>query len=188
MELIPCINCVSVGVADCIGQEKSSRDTFLGKIGSCPTYSDSLYKTCWSLVGVNFLENVDGRILTGSMQVLRVLTEFWSSTESLLISEDPISLPMSAEPVGVPGAALPWGVGSPSFINALRKFKTDKGNVLDYKALMGTTGKDNMLLGAPIIVTGAATSAAATVAASVFVSSLLIPVAALSEQTLDGAG
>ena len=59
MELIPCINCVSVGVAGYIKDPKSFGQTFFGKIGSGGAYSDSLYKTEWSAIGVNFLILVD---------------------------------------------------------------------------------------------------------------------------------
>ena len=121
MELIPCINCVSVGVADYIGVSKSLAGTFFRKIGSIGGFPRSLYKTCWSLVGVNFLlEDDDERILTGSMYESGILSGFCSATEPLVISEGSILLPRSAEPVGVPGAALPCGVGSP-FSGALRE-------------------------------------------------------------------
>ena len=55
MELIPCINCVSVGVADSIGTAKSSADAFFEEIGSEGGQSGSLYKTGWSSDRVNFL-------------------------------------------------------------------------------------------------------------------------------------
>ncbi len=67
MELIPCINCVSVGVVDSIGRSKSFRETFLKEIGAEGGQSDSLYKTCWSSWGVNFLDLGDDERHTGSI-------------------------------------------------------------------------------------------------------------------------
>ena len=108
MESIPCINCVSVVVADYIGYPKSFRGTFLKEIGVEPGQSRSLYKTCWSLRGVNFLTTVDMLERTGSICILETLSEFCSAAEPApTFSEDSALLPRSAEPVGVPGAALP---------------------------------------------------------------------------------
>ena len=68
----------------------------------------SLYKTCWSLVGVNSLSKTDDWIRTGSITVLVTLSEGCSAAEPApTFSEDSALLPKSAEPVGVPGAALP---------------------------------------------------------------------------------
>ena len=114
MELIPCINCVSVGVADSIGTPKSLTQTFFDKIGAEGGQPRSLYKIPSSFIGVNFFEMTDDIIRTGSMHALETLSEGCSATESApTFSEDSALLPKSAEPVGVPGAALPCGVGSP---------------------------------------------------------------------------
>ena len=67
---------MSVGVGAAIGDKKSFGDTFLRKIGSEDTYSASLYKTCWSLVGVNFLRFDDDKSFTGSMYDFITPSEF----------------------------------------------------------------------------------------------------------------
>ena len=108
MELIPCMNCVSVGVAARIGSPKSLGLLFSEKIGSVATNSDCLYKSRWLLRGVNLLVKGDDEQFTESMDVLRVLTEFCSAAEPApTFSEGSALPPTFAEPVGVPGAALP---------------------------------------------------------------------------------
>ena len=66
MELIPCMNCVSVGAAEHIKEPKSFGDTFFVLIGLEDRFPRSLYKTCWLLVGVNFFVLSDDCSRTGS--------------------------------------------------------------------------------------------------------------------------
>jgi hypothetical protein len=123
------MNCVWVGVADSIGTSKSLGPRFFKKIGSQDRFSRFLYKTCWLLRGVNFLDMTDDRSLTGSSSMFstgEVYEEVKgtdrgteTNPEPLVISEGSVWTSCMAEPVGVPGAALPCGVGSP-FSGALR--------------------------------------------------------------------
>ena len=66
MELIPCINCVSVVDEGDLEVSKSLGDAFLKKIGSGSTYFDFLYKTYWLSWGVNFLTLDDTLKVSGS--------------------------------------------------------------------------------------------------------------------------
>ncbi len=65
-------------MAATIGSTQSLGPTFFVEIGSQDRFSDSLYKTCWSLVGVNFFISVDDesfRAGSSSMFNMRELYE-----------------------------------------------------------------------------------------------------------------
>ena len=76
MELIPCINCVSVVDEGDLKVLESFGHTFFREIGSGDTHSDFLYKTYWLSWRVNFLDETDYKSFRGSIHAFLRLSEF----------------------------------------------------------------------------------------------------------------